>query len=68
MNTETFATEFGSMINSKVDVDGISTRKQAWEAYFDIMLEKPILLQSMPENDVVALTMKTVFHNVDWVN
>lgn len=68
MNTETFAMEFGSMINSKIDVNGICTRKEAWNAYFDIMLEKPVLLKSMPESEMVALTMQTVFRNVDWVN
>ena len=68
MNTETFATDFGSMINSKIDVNGIITRKEAWEIYFDLMLEKPVLLKSMPESEVVVMTMQDVFRNVDWIN
>jgi hypothetical protein len=67
MNTETFA-DFGTIIASKIDVDSVETRKQAWDAYFNLMLEQPILLKTMPENETVRLTMETVFHHVDWLN
>lgn len=68
MNTEIFAEQFGDFIASKIDVSNVNTRKEAWGVYFNAMLEEPILLKSMPESEQVVLTMKSVFHNVDWVN
>jgi len=68
MNTETFTNEFGSLVNSKIDVSRIYTRKQAWDVYFSTMLEAPVLVMNMPEPDIVTATMKDVFCNVDWIN
>lgn len=68
MNTETFVADFGSLIASKIDVERVESRTEAWNVYFNVLLEKPILLKSMPEAETVQLTMQSIFHRVDWLN
>lgn len=68
LNTATFETSFGSIISAKIDVESVHSRQEAWDHYFNLMIETPILLKSMPESETVVLTMQSVFHNVDWVN
>ncbi|AGR47816.1 hypothetical protein PHIM7_125 [Sinorhizobium phage phiM7] len=68
LNTNTFEAKFGSIIASKIDTSAVRSRKEAWNVYFELMMESPVLIKTMPESEVVVSTMQTVFHNVDWVN
>lgn len=68
LNTNTFEAKFGSIIASKIDTSAVRSRKEAWNVYFELMMESPVLIKTMPESEVVVSTMQSVFHNVDWVN
>lgn len=68
LNVDTFEGKFALAATSKFNVNSIQSRKEAWEVYYNLMMESPHLLKTMPETEKVVSTMKTVFHNVDWVN
>lgn len=57
-----------AIVTKRVNTSDIFSRKEAWDIYFKIMLEEPILIKNMPETHFVADTIKNIFPKVDWVN
>jgi hypothetical protein len=57
-----------AIVSKQVNTSVISSRKEAWGIYFQIMLEEPHMIKCMPDSHFVADTIKSIFPKVDWVN
>lgn len=57
-----------AIVTKQVNTAIISSRKEAWGIYFQIMLEEPVLIKTMPDTNFVTDTLKDIFPKVDWVN